>query len=368
MAKKRVKSELSLVFGSEPKFDMVAVAAEDYNNLLGSALRWFGKYGGAETPAELRKRHKSWLLYWAEANGIKKRTFAIPVQGIETMAALSRIATKGFPLQQKHIDRLKQAFADWIPVKAVPVDKEAIAKLISYKARLKHESVMTPVVTIFDNAIDSVLQDGAKTWDVNTSSSLNVKQANELAAMYKGELKQIQAAYDKSSQDMMENYDYPRMTLRRLIAVFEAVLAEIDKCSLKGDVKRKVRKARVKKVIPASAYVKNLQFLPKSDDLNLVSIEPEQLMGAEVAYVYDTQKRLLKIYTALTSEGITVSGTTLKNVKGEQKVIRRPDSQLQPFVKKTRIGATKEFKDIRAKLKVCTGRMNKNVLILRRFP
>lgn len=362
MAKKRIKNELSLVFGKAPSLELTDEAL--YNSVLGSALQWYGKYGGAPTIAGTRSLHREWLETWALANKFKAKNFSIPAHVFPTFGALAKIALEGFPLKKADVKRLKDLIKSYAPQKAKPVDREAIARQIKLRAKMKHEAVMTPVLTIFDNAIDSVME-GAKSWDVKTSEKLNNKQMWELTGLYKRDLKELKAAYDRKNDDMVEQYACPRLVLRRLVSIHEDILEEISEAGNRGAVLRKARKPRVKKVVPNSVHVKWLKFLPVHNEYGLVSVDPEELVEAQIAYVFDTRKRLLKKYTADGIDGMMIGGTTIKNAIAVQKMIRNPKDQLAGFAGFTKIRCKKEFDNIRAVEKGCSGRMNKDTIILK---
>lgn len=363
MARKRIKNELSVVFGPEPVFG--EVTDDNYNHVLTAALHWYGQYGGANDSNGLRAFHKSWLREWAKENGIKRGTFTIPNQGISTVGSLARIALKGFPLKAEHLERLRKAFDNWEPVKPKKVDKEAHARLLKLKARNKHQEAIRPAITLFDTAIDSIV-DGEKKWSVAYTGSLNATQVKELTAYYKKELAEIQLL-KKGDKEVSEYYDLPKLVVNRLIKAYGQILEEIKEAGSRGAVKRKAKAVRRKKAKPASAHVRKLKYMTIHKDYNLASIDAEKLVGAQTAYVFDTKKRLLKVYEAMGVNGIEIGGTTLKNCKGVQKKIRKPEEQVPMFATMPKTKAAKEFAAIRAKDKECTGRMNADSIILKVF-
>ena len=100
-------------------------------------------------------------------------------------------------------------------------------------------------------------------------------------------------------------------------------------------------------------------------DYNMVSIDPEKVVGATILYVFDTNKRFLRKFVS--DSGIVVSGTTLKNCTGVQKTIRNPEKQLANFASHVKGKCEKVFNEVKAVEKKTTGRLNKDCILLKAF-
>lgn len=362
MAKKRVKSELAIVFGAEPDFSKVKIKKANYTPELTKALQWYGKYGGAQDAKSLYNYHKAWVREWALANGFKKGQFTVPKQGIATVGALARIALRGFKLDKRHVQFLKDTIAGWVYVKPVVVDRAAQGRMLALKAKVTAEKTMTPFLTTFDTAVDSVLA-GEKKWDIKTTDALNGAQVKELTAQYKGALSELQKI--SKDEQLAEAYGHlSKVFINRLIKLHKAILEEIEEAGRRGTVMRKAKAVRRKKTRPASSMVRKMKYLPVHNEYNLASIDPEKIVGAQTVYVVDTKKRLLKKFTAMGVSGVEVSGTTLKNVVGKQKKLRKPGEQLAGFGNMPKTKCEKLFNEIRAVEKECTGRVNESTVLL----
>lgn len=366
MAKRRkVKCELAAVFGPEPTFD-AKVTKKNYNAVLIPALQWYGQYGGAPNSNSLRTFHKAWLKEWALANGFKKGSFTIPNQGVGTYGSLARCALRGFKLAKRDVEKLKTALREWVPVKPKKVDRAKIARMLSIKAAVKNEEALKPFLTKFDTAIDEVMA-GAKKWDIETTGELNNVQRKELTAAYKSTLAEFNSIL--TDPNLAEGYrKLPKLAVRRLVKLLKEILEEIAVAGSRGTVMRKAKSIRRKKAKPASALISKLKYLPVHNDYNLVSVDPEKLVGATTVYLFESKKRLLKRIDTMGMSGIEVGGSTLKNVKCTQKKIRKPDEQLKGFGNMSLTKAAKLFDSVRALEKECTGRVNASTIILRVFP
>lgn len=365
MAKKRVKCELASVFGPEPTFTG-KVTKKNYNAVLIPALQWYGQYGGTANTNTLRSFHKSWLKEWALANGFKRGSFSVPNQGIGTLGSVARCALRGFKLAKRDVEKLKAAIAAWAPVKPNAIDREAQSRFLKLKAKTKNEEDLKPFLTLFDTAVDEVFE-GAKEWNIE-SWELNATQKKELTAHYKNARSEYQVLLDGTDSELTECYrKLPKLTRRRLVQVHDAILEEIAEAGNRGTVMRKATTVRRKKAKPASAVIKKLQYLPVHNGYNLHSFDAEKLVGATTIYVFDTKKRLLKRFNAMGISGIEVSGTTLKNVVGVSKKIRKPEEQLKGFDKLPTTKCANVFNTTKALEKECTGRLNGATILLRVF-
>lgn len=366
MARKRIKSELSMVFGKEPTFPK-KLKKKDYNSVLIPALQWYGQYGGAETSQALKAFHKSWLVDWATAHGIKPGTYAIPNEGISTFGAVARCAMRGFKLNKLHEELLFESFKNWPMPEAKVIDRAALARSLSIKARVKNENDLKPFMTVYDNAVDSVMG-GAKKWDITVTGELNATQKKELTVLYKLALADFKELLRGKNVELTESFrKLPKALIRRMITLHEEILESIKLAGNRGTVIRKAKAVRTKKAKPASAYIRKLQFMPAHVEYGISSVDAEKLVGANTIYLFETKKRLLKKFDATGIAGALVSGTTLKNVKGTCKKIRKPEELLSGFDKLPLSKCFKVFDDVKAMEKVCTGRVNSDTVILRVF-
>ena len=356
---KKVKSELEAIFGPEPKFDSKVIVEKKYNSTMTPLLLWYGNYGGAPNDKSLDNLHRQWLKDWATANDIKSNTYTIPKEGISTAAATARISTLGFPLNERNVAFLKDKFVSWKSEEKADVILKGKSPVIN----LADEEKLTPFVTLFDNAIDAVV-DGATKWKVKSPGSLSGVHGNELKAMYKNGLKELKILYSGKDAEVTEAYALGKVKVRRLLRLYQDIINVIDD-SMR--LKKVTCKPRSKKVRMASDIVKKLKYAPSNAEFNLVSFDPVRLIKAGVVYTFDTRKRILKQFTGIDSSSIEIKGQTLKNCSVIQKKIRKPKEQLINFVNSSRLQCEKAFDAIKAKANETAPRINANMILLKVF-
>ena len=128
------------------------------------------------------------------------------------------------------------------------------------------------------------------------------------------------------------------------------------------------RAPRKRKLIDPSKVIGSLQFLKEHTGFKIKSIDPQKLIGAQSAWVFNTVYKTLAHYVAQGPNGLTVSGTSIKGFEPEQsisKTVRKPEAVLGDVVTKTRKQAENVLAGLTTKPGKATGRVNKDCVILK---
>ena len=132
-----------------------------------------------------------------------------------------------------------------------------------------------------------------------------------------------------------------------------------------------MKSPRAKKAKPAEELVKKLKFHKSDDKLNITSVPPAQLVGANAAIVYNVRTRKIGYYIAVNTSGLAVKGTSLTNFtdKSTQKTLRKPPEQIKEF---KALNTQKRFetwfeKEVKTTETVLNGRFNEDTVILKVF-
>lgn len=129
---------------------------------------------------------------------------------------------------------------------------------------------------------------------------------------------------------------------------------------------KSLRKPRSKRVKTAAQKTSKVKYKEKDDEYGIVSVLPEKLIGAEQIWLFDTKNRFLFRY--ISQRGISVKGSTLKDWDEEtsfKKKIRKPEVVLPELMKAGKVKLRKFMDGINAKETKVTGRINKDIVILR---
>jgi hypothetical protein len=173
-------------------------------------------------------------------------------------------------------------------------------------------------------------------------------------------------AYHKRDEQAVEGYAHlKRPELNRRIKSCQDMLLDLDKIQSATKANRKVR---VPKAKSADKQVAKVQYKKEDNDFKLVSINPILLIGSRRLYAFNCKERYLIEYCTQSVNGFEISGTTIKNidpVNSRQVRLRKPDEFIPIALKKTFKQIDTEWKKLTTKTTVPTGRINKDIILLR---
>lgn len=228
-----------------------------------------------------------------------------------------------------------------------------------------------------DEAIDSWITDPEK-FDPKSFKVLNLLRGKGVKAAQSRYIKgYFQSGYNEllelasgeADEQLREAYRHnSRKNVKKLIEFYESIMTACDQIAAEAKV---MKKPRAKKVKPAEQVVAKLKFLIKDDKLNIVSVPPAQLVGAQGAVVYNVKTRKIGYYISTSSSGFSVKGTSLQDYteKSTQKTLRKPTEQIKEFKEQN---TQKRFETWYAKSVKTTevplnGRFNEDTVILKVF-
>lgn len=182
-----------------------------------------------------------------------------------------------------------------------------------------------------------------------------------------GEL--LELASGNADEQLREAYRHnSRKNVKKLIEFYEGIMNACEQITAEQKV---LKKPRAKKTKPAEDLVKKLKFCIKDDKLNIVSIPPSQIVGAQVVALYNVKTRKIVHVIAKSTAGIGVKGTTLTDFteKSVQKTLRTPLVQLKEFKEQTTMKKFEQWfhKSVSTTETKFTGRLNEDIVILKAF-
>ena len=129
------------------------------------------------------------------------------------------------------------------------------------------------------------------------------------------------------------------------------------------------RSAAVRKPPQKEKLVKNLKYLKQDTGLKIVSINPVDIVGAEVLWVYNVKNRKIGKYVAAADSGtLGIKGSTIIGYDPKQsvaKTIRKPKEQMREFMAAGKVALRKFLDNIRAVEIGLTGRINGDTVLLK---
>jgi hypothetical protein len=171
---------------------------------------------------------------------------------------------------------------------------------------------------------------------------------------------------EDKTEDLIEGYSH--MTTRQQKAFYKFISDIISDCEKYIISKKATRKPRTKKPTPASKQVAKVLYLKESSEYKIASVPPEQIVGAQAMYLFNTKNRVMKYLISDRRDGFTVKGSTIHGYDVEasfKKMLRKPEAMIETIGKATKSKAMKEFKALKTKESATDGRINRDTVILK---
>jgi len=251
------------------------------------------------------------------------------------------------------------------------VDKAPPKPVISIQDRMRDQAAA--VSAEFDGWVDDFITDpkGFKPesynpYSVMVQAELKAGHARFVPKFYTRDKKEIELVIaGTKSEQLSEGYScYTKAQLKKLLKLYEAIEAA---ATMVIDSSKTARKPRAKKAVSLDKVVDKLKYRKEDATLNLVSINPRDIVGAQELWVYNTRTCKIGRYIATDSKGLSVKSATILNYteKSTEKTLRKPPIQLKEFKEAGKV-ALRTFMDkistIDTKLK---SRINENHILLK---
>jgi len=142
-----------------------------------------------------------------------------------------------------------------------------------------------------------------------------------------------------------------------------------DALNTYGAVKAAVRKARVKKPVSKEKLVKKVKYCTEDTELNLVSINPVDVIGAKELWVYNRKTRKLGKYQAAADSGtLGIKGTAILGYDEKSsiaKTVRKPEVVMKKFMAAGKVALRTWMDEIKATPVQMNGRLNADTMLLK---
>lgn len=182
---------------------------------------------------------------------------------------------------------------------------------------------------------------------------------------------EINREKDPHKSDMLAQLreGYSHLTKKDAAAYLTALETLHGACDMVIDASKATRKPRVKKPVAKEKLIAKLKYLAKDDKLQIVSVNPLELLDASEVWVYNVKTRKLGKYVADEyAKTLGVKGTTLVGFdesKSIQKTLRKPDETLKLFKKASKVKLRKFMDEIKTTDIKLNGRLNSDTIILK---
>lgn len=223
------------------------------------------------------------------------------------------------------------------------IDKEVNRLIAKYKAKaeLPAETVKTgPSVDQKNEAMARLLygeyiQGAVDEFFTKGSTDFNIKAwllfnnvtpsvAELIAEKFVSTVLELKEAVERTDEQVNEGYSF--LDRKQLKAVFEWTQGILQALVNHSEVVKAMRKPRVSNK-PKTSPVAKLKYLASFMELNLRSVDPSSILGADEFYAYRTNRRFI-YYKAKDGEKLQIAGQTILNYDEEKsgaKTIKKPE-------------------------------------------
>lgn len=390
-AKKKAKVNRDPIFadekavGSEPIWDTeraLKMEESEFDHHMRISLRYYNYFYSNK---ELKKYLIDWLKQTAgvahQLDAATITRFAKSTDGYTplTAPALIKAHTQGMPLLERHIK-----YIVGVVHRALELDDadETVDEVVDPKQKAAKIDVKVPTIQDRMNELAmkhrlhfEELEDelfAGKTVDPKAYEYLsgkNVPQAmlGKILGFFERHRDEIVEAKTTKDEDLKDAYSHFKTADYKRYEAFYTALA--DGFAQYGQVKKATKKASVRKPPQKEKLVAKLKYAKNDTTLKLVSINPVDIIGAQVLWVYNVKTRKLGRYLAEDQGGaLNVKGTTItgyNELKSTQKTIRKPEVQLKEFMGASKVDLRKFLENIKTTEVKLNGRINEDTLLLK---
>lgn len=342
------KAKAIAFFGKEP------VVNDAQNKLqIITALNWLRQ---EQTP-ELSRR---WLKDFMKKNYTKQQINDV-LSNIRYMPSswfsVARLLTNGSVLPDSVTEQLKQEIARIIDI----TDDTQPGR-----------PVLVKQVTIPTEALEYIdaLLEKSKTSKVNeeelarvTKMNLSKAQIDIIIKDYANELKDL-TLVDSGDPEASESYSgYTKKQVRSMLGLLTNLFEQLQQ--VKKVIPVRAKSIKKPRKVNKEKMVSRLRFMKESAEYRVASVDPQKLLGAKTAVVFNSKNRAVAIYYAKNEEGFKVSGSSLKNfddTKSSTKRFRKPNDIIHLGIK---AGIEKTFAACKTIARPANGRFNEHTIILK---
>jgi hypothetical protein len=182
---------------------------------------------------------------------------------------------------------------------------------------------------------------------------------------------QIAKIQNDKERDLAEQFreGYKHLTKKDAQDYLAALETLIGACDVVIDASKATRKPRVKKAPSKERLIAKLKIKDRDDKLQIVSVNPLELLESTEVWVFNVKTRKLGRYVAAEDCSImTVKGSTLvgfDETRSVQKTVRKPEETLKEFKKAGKVKLRTFLNDINAVEVKLNGRLGIDTVILR---
>lgn len=369
--------------GKEPIWDYdraLTFSDEEFDHHLRKSLAYYNYYYG---PKDLKKFVVHWLRQHEGNSGLHKldkATIDLYARSADTLTpftvcALVKANSVGMPLRDRHVEYILNAVHRVLEMKAD--DEEVDEKKDTKKTEVKIPTIQDRMNEVAKKHIlyFEILEDALfagetvdpKAYEYLVKNLVPQALISKISAVFEPRHAEVQEARKGECEQLKEAYNHMKAAdYKRYDAFYEKLFQDL---AAYNQTKKATKKAAVRKPPQKEKLVKNLKYLKQDTALKIVSINPVDIVGAEVLWVYNVKNRKIGKYVAEAMGGVLgVKGTTITGFdanKSTQKTLRKPEEQIKQFLASSKVDLRKYLENIKTTEIKLNGRINQETILLK---
>ena len=369
--------------GKEPTWDYdraLAFSNEEFDHHLRKSFAYYNYY---YSPKDLKKYVVAWLRQHEGDSGVHKLDKATIDRYARTsdsltpftVCALVKANSQGMPLRDRHVEYILDAVHRVLEMRA---DEEEIDdKKIESTSQIKIPTIQDRLNEVAKKHIlyFEILEDGLfagetvdpKAYEYLVKNSVPQSLISKINAVFEPRWAEVREARKGECEQLKEAYSHMKAAdYKRYDVFYEKLMQDL---TAYNQTKKATKKAAVRKPPQKEKLVKSLKYLKQDTALKIVSINPVDIVGAEVLWVYNVKNRKLGKYVAEAMGGaLGVKGTTITGYdanKSTQKTLRKPEEQIKQFLASSKVELRKFLENIKTTEVKLNGRINADTILLK---
>jgi hypothetical protein len=357
-----------LMMGSEPKPSDPFYHEKDIR-----LMQFFNWYNYFYSIADARE----WIVAWMKNNGYDKKQIAafakIPDNKINmSSCSLARMANNGAVLNDKLIEKIRTTIAkQTVAVKTVKTN----VNVVNIADRTKEKA--SEIIAEIESKLDEFYRNGYvnkefSLYDFLRASDVKKVYGKFIVEYYEPLLNELNVVIGKKDKEIEEGYQ--SLSKKQLTEYLKFVKMIVDDTNryVSNQATKVVRKPVNRKVKPVdnTKLIKNFNYMKEFNELKLVSVSPENVIGASAVWIYNTKTRKLSVLNPTADKPLTIRGSSIVNYDETTsicKTLRKPEDTLQQVLNGTKPSLKKLMSSLSTKESAAVGRSNQDTIILRYF-
>ena len=363
---KKTRSEVYLVnqkyLGDEPVYKQGQVLKDSER---ARAYTWYGSM------AELAEA-REWLtdfLKTKKRDADAKRLKSVPDNLFPlTCAWIARLAQRGVMHNVQTYDffdkRLVEAFASRSTEEKKEERPAAEKPSIQDRIRERQNELIGDLEQVMDQHLLGEIKE-FDAYEFCQKAGIPSQHATKMAAYYAGQYEELEQVLDGKDSQLKEGYaSYGKKWVKARHEFVEKMMTDLLRYA--GNAK-KLRTPRKKKPQSVEKKLKYFKYQKEFQDMKLASAPPEQVVGAQELWTYNTKYKTITVFRAIDRGGLDVKRSSIVNYDERITHTYRTGRQAEKIVQSVMTGGKLILRKVTDDMKVTTlqDRINENTILLR---